>query len=533
MSTISEFCMPRVLRDWARRRATGTLTVTAAPPADALATVLVENGAVVFATRRAKSDPTGELFLELFHVPDIGGDDADEIARIENQVTRVVADLFNWPVAAITYQDGIKMTRWPRLDLPVPDLILRGMRVAADTERVAGWIGGSDGRFVRTGDPFSLFREPLAADETDLLARFDTPIRASDAIAGTLLDFNRAIRLVAAFCFAGALELVSEPVSQKPPTRPEPKIDVAEAARFWYMVEEKMRAVDGSADYYALLGVERRASVEAIGVRYRELTREFHPDRYRHFSPNHVDVDKRLDKIFEALTTAHTVLSNPKHREIYDRDLAKREQRTAIRVAAPSIVRPIQIPVFVPPPEQARPPHNAPPPPPRNASPSEPGPARERQAPSSQTASPRANSSVRFPTMSLSADDWFERGKGFTAAGDHARASQAYERAVKLAPDNVHFVIAYGLALAKLPTQVARAEETLRSAIKLQPFSIKPLVALARFYRETGRFDEARTVLSQAEALKPGAKALQDEKADLDRAAKANGSGLLRRILGS
>jgi tetratricopeptide (TPR) repeat protein len=529
MALLSDFCMPRLLREWAQERSTGTLTVSAAPPADVVATVLVENGAVVFATRRAKRDPTGELFLEIFQVPDMTSDNADEIERIERQIVRVIGDLFNWPIAEVAYSDGISLSHWPRLETPVPDLMLQGMRNVSDVERVRAWVGDLDGTYVRSTDPFSLFNLPLEPDEAFLLSRFDEPHRLADLLAVSGLEEDRTLRLVAAFQFAGAIERTASsanaakrPAGRSEGAHPVEPVDIAEAATFWYMIEEKMRAVDEGVDYYALLGVERRASTDAIVEQYRELARTFHPDRYRHFAPNHIDMDSRLDAIFGAMTTAYSVLTNPLHRNLYDRELARLEQKRAVRVTGPlpdraqtgaiplrTVSVPIpSLPVEPPKPVEAPKPVEVP-------SPS-PAPAAERGF-----------------SGSLSAVDLFKHGQNFAAAGDHARAVQAFERAVQLAPDNVWLSIALGSSLAFIPGMAHRAEATLRKAITLAPFASRPYVALAQLYRRVGRFDDARVQIQQAFDIKPGDKLVLDEVAELDKVDKNGRGGILRKILGT
>jgi tetratricopeptide (TPR) repeat protein len=527
MALESDFCMPRLLRQWAQERTTGTLIVTALPPADVVSTVLVEDGAVVFATRRSRKDPTGELFLELFQVPEFTAENAEEIELIENQVLRVVNDLFNWSTADVQYSDGISLSSWPQLEMPVPDLMLQGMRGVVDTTRLREWIGDLECAYVRSSDPFSLFIVPLEPDEAFLLSRFDEPHRLADLLTVGGIAEDRALRLIAAYQFAGAIEPIAERpavcqnLGAEPDAEPVTPLDVNEAAKFWYMIEDKLAAVDAGADYYAMLGVERRASNEVIVAQYRELARTFHPDRYRHFAPNHVDMDTRLDAIFSAMTTAYSVLTNPIHRDHYDRELSRLEHGRGLRVAevtnpggrtGPIPLRAIPMPVS------------------------------DEEAPPAPPATPRVNDvppPVAAPSLeqtvtgSLSAVDLFKHGQQFAARGDHTRAVAAYERAARLAPDNVWLCIALGTSLGYLPGRGRQAEDSLLKAVALAPFTIRPYVALAQLYRRAGRFDEARAQIKHALALKPDDKPAREELAELDKVDKGFGSGLLKKILGT
>ena len=67
----------------------------------------------------------------------------------------------------------------------------------------------------------------------------------------------------------------------------------------------------GKNDYYQALGVDRKASAEAIRKAYRRLARKHHPD----LNPG----DKSAEERFKKITEANEVLSDPKKRQMYDR----------------------------------------------------------------------------------------------------------------------------------------------------------------------------------------------------------------------
>lgn len=65
------------------------------------------------------------------------------------------------------------------------------------------------------------------------------------------------------------------------------------------------------ANYYEILGVERSATEAQIRQRFRELARQYHPDRYKS--------DKAgAEKTFQTLTEAVNVLTNPARRRQHD-----------------------------------------------------------------------------------------------------------------------------------------------------------------------------------------------------------------------
>jgi curved DNA-binding protein CbpA len=63
-------------------------------------------------------------------------------------------------------------------------------------------------------------------------------------------------------------------------------------------------------DYYAILGVSRKASLKEIRHAYRKLARKYHPD----LNPG----DKSSVEKFKQVQEAYEVLSDPEQRRMYD-----------------------------------------------------------------------------------------------------------------------------------------------------------------------------------------------------------------------
>ncbi len=556
--------MARLLRKWALGRATGTLTVTAPPPADVVCTVLVENGSVVFATRRSRKDPTGELFLEIFQVPEFDGENAEEIERVETQTARIVTDLFNWSVADVQFKGGIGLTRWPALDLPFPELMMRGMRGVIDTGRVRAWLGDPSRHFGRGADPFGMSLLQLEEEERAVLELVDEPRRLDEFVEATTVDEEVALRLFAAFVFTGTIEPVSSmipmlemtpgaipalPPEPEPEPQPEPAqepdlgYDPAETARFWYAVEEKLRAIKQRADYYALLEVERRATSDEIIAQYRDLAMYFHPDRNARFAPRDDDGNSVLDVIFDALTTSFAVLTKPKFREVYDHELARERRDRAVPVAPELLVHTpsgsLPEPPIAPEPEPYPTPrvaipipmiHVPTPMPPSLEDILTNGTGEPPIQPAAEPAEP--SPAAAFNTSPLSASDWFRRGEEYAAASDYGRAVSAFERASQLAPENVKVQFSLARALGRVTGQNSRAEAILTKLIAGAPFMVPAYVELANLYARYGRTDDARAQLERALAINGNDGTALAALADLNRSEKRATSGFLQKILG-
>jgi len=69
-------------------------------------------------------------------------------------------------------------------------------------------------------------------------------------------------------------------------------------------------ATSAKQDYYALLGVDRKANAKDIRTAFRKLARKYHPD----LNPG----DKASEEKFKQLQEAYDVLSDTKKRQMYD-----------------------------------------------------------------------------------------------------------------------------------------------------------------------------------------------------------------------
>lgn len=64
------------------------------------------------------------------------------------------------------------------------------------------------------------------------------------------------------------------------------------------------------ADYYQILGLKKSANTQAISAVYRKLARKYHP--------SHNEGDDEAAQIFQQVSAAYVILSDPEERKKYD-----------------------------------------------------------------------------------------------------------------------------------------------------------------------------------------------------------------------
>lgn len=533
--------MPLVLRRCLVGQLEGSVTVTTPDEGTAPTTLAVKAGAVV----QVKSSERGRR--------------ADE--RAVEYVSDVVSSLAEVRAAEVSFSPELPPTDGES-PVSIPALIVASVNRVSDLSRVEAWIGDMDEELAVSGDPLQVLSDaPLGPLEgyylSQILARLDQPTSVRSLLAEWTMDPAVATRLLCALRYAGVLVpakgrrpwlgdedpfgLTSASTQSAPQSAPSASgVDMGDVARVLYLVEEKLRAVENGADYYALLEVERRATVDRIKGSYRELAKLFHPDRHAQLANFDADIKTRLEKVFAALTDAYTTLGNQKDRDAYDLKLAKQTQRAGVVTPQASSAKPsgASRPSQAPPPKPAPPPAPKPtetkpstarppvpkpivqplpkptPPPAAQQKPATPPlpkpivpplPRAPNPPPPSATPQPEPPAQVRQapPRPSLGAETLFEHGIAYVESGDFERAVQAFARGVDAAPTDARMHAALGSALANLRGLDKTAETALRKAAELDPNSPDLYVELALIYSKFDRANEARTLFKRAYLLDP------------------------------
>jgi curved DNA-binding protein CbpA len=161
----------------------------------------------------------------------------------------------------------------------------------------------------------------LSAAEGYLLSRIDghTPWRVLREIGG--LSPEDVDICVEGWIADGLIEMISSPQTPKRPPQPKPKAErksgevdeseLDESLDISIDVQRRILEFESGLDrgYSGILGVSSSASAKDIKRAYRELSREFHPDRY--FRKEIGAFAQRLEEIFKKVLEGYELLSDP------------------------------------------------------------------------------------------------------------------------------------------------------------------------------------------------------------------------------
>lgn len=83
-----------------------------------------------------------------------------------------------------------------------------------------------------------------------------------------------------------------------------------------------------SVDYYKTLGISRKAAPEEVTRAYRNLAKQYHPDKAAHLD----DASRReRERQMAAINVAYSVMSSPRERQEYDLTLSERSPPSTAR----------------------------------------------------------------------------------------------------------------------------------------------------------------------------------------------------------
>lgn len=116
----------------------------------------------------------------------------------------------------------------------------------------------------------------------------------------------------------------SNPALKLPPLQPRRRTTthrrarIADPTRIQQIIAERLAALDGGADHYALLGVTPESGPEEVRTAYFGLARHLHPDRLS--AAGITDERGDAHRVFARINEAFAVLSTPDRRAAYDRE---------------------------------------------------------------------------------------------------------------------------------------------------------------------------------------------------------------------
>ena len=218
------------------------------------------------------------------------------------------------------------------LGMTTASLLVAAVRAVDDVETLEGFIDHSS--YLWAGQDALLSYQDVALNPTEgyLLSRIDGRTRAADLQRLVPMSRPQFVRAAAALVVAGLVELRGEPArhGEAQPAEPAKKEPAAETALVFTADQQaeynrvlQLASELRGKNFYARLGLARRASTPEIEATFRELARRYHPDRAQE---EHLhQLRRELAEIYACLQDARDTLCHAERRAVYDQALTDGE----------------------------------------------------------------------------------------------------------------------------------------------------------------------------------------------------------------
>ncbi|MBN2369094.1 MAG: DUF4388 domain-containing protein [Vicinamibacteria bacterium] len=337
-----------------RVQASGILEASSAGIAKRL---FLKAGRIVFAASSDENDRLGEQLIRLGRISrsefaaiyrhslerqqrlgetlvDAGLVDEEELgALVARQVQKIVLSLFLWTRGTLRFEESPEpIPADLQVDISLRRLLLEGMRVFPDAERMERHLGDSERRLrVTAQPPFDVKRIAFSPVERSIIQDASAEMRISDILARSA---PRALLTqgICALLMGGIVELLESAAPRDlgvveedtgmfrlamTDTHPGLRVEEPDVRA---QIIKRYEALP-RATHYDMLGIPRGASCEEIDAVYRRLTRE-QDEEWNDYAG-----DPKLGSIIGTLRLrrreAYLVLSDDNRRAAYDRSLEK------------------------------------------------------------------------------------------------------------------------------------------------------------------------------------------------------------------
>lgn len=212
--------------------------------------------------------------------------------------------------------------------------------------------------------------------------------------------------------------------------------------------------------HYDVLDVSRESTAEQMKLKYYELARRYHPDRFRRAEAGLV---RRLETAFARVAQAYDTLRDDRLRANYDAKLSARQKAQQLAESAPKPTAPVA----------------------------------EEPAPTTEAAHEAKVS------IAERAEQHFKEGYAALESGQKKLALSLFASAANAIPKEARYRAFYGRVLAAHEDTRRAAEAELQAAVKLDPKNAEYRVLLAELYRDLGLMLRARGEAERALAAAP------------------------------
>lgn len=320
----------------------------------------------------------------------------------------------------------------------------------------------------------------LLPNEVFILSRLDRPTRLKELLAVSGVGESETLVHLYSLALVDLVQrehweyVLGAPVAARvaPSPQPEPAPPPAPAATEEVDeiagVQSFLERLSKVQTHYDVLGVSRESTPAEMKIKYYEIARRYHPDRFRRAEATLL---RRLESAFARVAQAYDTLRDDRLRANYDAKLQARLKAQQLAESAPKPTAPAPV-------EPAAPTNDS--------------------APESEV------------SLAERAEQQFKEGYAAFESGQKKVALGLFASAANAVPKEARYRAFYGRLLAEQEQTRRAAEAELQAAIKLDPGNGEYRALLAELYCDLGFMLRARGEAERAIAADPNNRKAKD-----------------------
>ncbi len=242
---------------------------------------------------------------------------------LERQVVEKLLEVFAWQEGDYRFEAGKSFKQEvTAIALSPASLILKGVRRHYSDERIAALLAVHRDRYISQAEnPHYRFQEMTLSDrDAGLFAECLGAKTLEELISRHPLLRRDSEQLLAALLLAGMVKSTPEPAPLEAVeiSGEDPAIEQRRLRYQFLRDYERLIA----QDHFGLLGVGRESGREEVKKAYFALARKYHPDHFfqKNLAP---DLHEKVNELFQRISEAYGVLSNPDRRKAYLAELSR------------------------------------------------------------------------------------------------------------------------------------------------------------------------------------------------------------------
>ena len=399
---------------------------------------------------------------------------AEQIQK--KQVTDIVRLALAWVEGTWDFDPRARLDDAPIANLDTRPLLLEAARQTPANVVVSRFADASELISPASGVPGV---DNLLPAEGFILSRLDRPTVLKELLAVSGVGESEALVHLYSLALAGLVQRqnwnyvlggkqqvrATAPAPVQP--EPAPVAPVADERDELADAQSFLEQLGHAQTFYDVLDVSRESTAEQMKLKYYELARRYHPDRFRRAEAGLV---RRLETAFARVAQAYDTLRDDRLRANYDAKLLARQKAQQLAESAPKPTAPVT----------------------------------EEPAPTTETTH---ESKV---SIAERAEQQFKEGYAALESGQKKVALSLFASAASAVPKEARYRAFYGRVLAEHEATQRAAEAELQAAVKLDPKNAEYRVLLAELYRDLGFMLRARGEAERALAVDPDNRKAQD-----------------------